>query len=361
MLRSWIIALVIAVLAAGWIASGLLADGEAAQSPPPEAEAPARVLPTVRIAALTAEPMTSELALQGRTLADRRILVRAEVNGVVESVAVARGDTVEPRQRLLQIETGDRAAALAEARALLRQRQVEYNAAARLNEQGFRADTSLAGAQALLDSARAMVERAELALEDTSVEAPFAGVINDRLVEVGDYVSPGDPLYELVDLDPLRIAGQVSERYLGQIERGTLASATLVDGSDVDGMVSFVGTVADPNTRTFRVEMEVSNPDGRVIEGLSAAMMLPIAEVTAHYVTPAIISLNDDGVLGVKTVDDDGIVRFLPAQIVGGDSDGVWLAELPSRFDAIVVGHEFVTEGTRVETRRVELTDGGFN
>lgn len=361
MIRSWLIALLIAVLAAGWIGSGLLADGEAAQDPQAAIETPTRALPTVRVAPLTARTMNNELALQGRTVADRRIMVRAEVSGIIDVIEVDRGDTVAPGELMLQIETGDRAAALAEARALLRQRQVEYNAAARLNEQGFRADTSLAGAQAQLDSARAMVERAQLVLEDTSVEAPFAGVINDRLVEIGDYVSPGDPLYELVDLDPLRIAGQVSERYLGQVTRGALASASLIDGSRVDGVISFVGTVADPNTRTFRVEMAVSNEDGHVIEGLTAEMFLPIAEVTAHYVTPAIISLDDDGVLGVKTVDDQGRVVFLPAQIIGGDSDGVWLTGLPARFDAIVVGHEFVIEGARVETQRVELTDGRLN
>jgi multidrug efflux system membrane fusion protein len=348
MRRSWLIAIGVALATAGWVASGWIDGSEpvsAGPSPAPE-EAP---LARVRTARVSAEPMTSELILQGRTQAERSVVVRAETHGRVEEVLAARGARVEAGDLLVRLAVEEREARVAEKRALVRQREIEFEAARSLNERGYRADTQLAEAQALLDAARAELRLVELDLENLEIRAPFAGVVDDRPVEVGDVLAVGDPVATVVDLDPLRIVGQVAERYLGRIERGATGTVRLVGGAVVEGRVTFVGSVANENTRTFPVELEVPNPDGRVIQGLTAELRLPIAETMAHRLSPAVLTLDDEGRIGVKAVDDDGRVVFHPVQIVGGNADGVWLGGLPPTLDLIVVGQDFVVPGQAVE------------
>ncbi len=348
MRRSWFIAIVVALATAGWVASGWL-DGDDPASAGPAVAPEAPQLARVRTARVSAEPMTSELILQGRTEAERSVVVRSETEGRVEEVLVERGARVEAGDLLVRLAVDERQARVAEQRALVRQRELEYEAARSLNERGYRADTQLAEAQALLDAARAELRLAEIYLERLEIRAPFAGIIDHRHVEVGDYLAIGDPVALVVDLDPLRIVGQVAERHLGRIERGATGTVRLVGDTMVEGTVNFVGSIANESTRTFPVELEVANPDGRVIQGLTAELRLPIAETMAHRLSPAVLTLDDDGRIGVKAVDADNRIVFHPVRIVGGNAGGVWLAGLPETLDLVVVGQDFVVPGQQVE------------
>ncbi len=358
MRRSWIIAALIAVVATAWIMSGQIGESNVTNGQEAtEQAAPERPVPQVRVERRSAEPMVNTLILQGRTLADRKVEVRAETVGLIEEILVERGATVAAGDVLVRISVDDRQARLDEANAMLQQRQIEFDAAAQLNERGYRADTQLAQSRAALDAARADVEVARLALDYLTIRAPFAGRVEDRYVEIGAYMDRGDPVAMIVDLDPLRIAGQVSERYLGQTPLGSQGTARLVDGRVVDGIVSYVGIVAHPLTRTYAVELEIANPDGRVIEGLTAELELPIAEVMAHRVSPAVLSLADNGEVGVKAVDDANRVVFHPVEILGGTEDSIWLGGLPDTLTMIVVGQEFVQPGQIVRPVTVEEID----
>lgn len=350
MKRSWIIAGIIGIAASGWILSGQFGDepvlAETATGPITPAPRP---IPLVRVDRVTAEPMVSTLILQGRTAADRKVETRSETTGLIEEILVERGQWVTAGMPLVRVSTDDRQARLDEAKAMQASQQIEYDAAQQLNERGFRATTQLAQVRAALDAANAQVEIAQIALDNLSIVAPFDGALQDRYVEIGDYVDFGDPIAQIVDLTPMRVIGQVSERYLGQIEIGSIGHARLVDGREVEGVVSFVGTVADEFTRTYAVELEVENPDSRMIEGLTAELTLPIRQVLGHRVSPAVLSLAEDGTIGVKTVNADNQVVFNPVDILGGTDETVWLGGLPAEIDMIVVGQEFVIPGQEVE------------
>lgn len=121
-------------------------------------------------------------------------------------------------------------------------------------------------------------------------------------------------------------------------------------GEEVAGRVRYVARVADPVTRTFRVELEVANPDGHLRDGVTAEVLLPGPPVSAHRVSPALLSLNTAGELGVKIVDAEGRARFRPVQIVEQARNGLWLAGLPEEITLITVGQEFVTDGQPVTT-----------
>lgn len=355
MRSSWIIAAVIAIGSALWIATGQVEELRVNEAPSgPDRSKPIVDQSSVRIATTVAEPWINTLSLQGRTISDRHVTVRAETSGRVEQILVERGTRVAEGQELLRLAVNEREARLTEARALLRQRELEHAAAEQLNERGYRADTAMAEAEAALTAARAAVRVAEIELGHTAVKAPFSGIVDDRWVEIGDYVQKGSDLAELVDLDPLRVRGELSERQCGRVREGAAAQVRFLDGRMVEGRVVYIGTVANSTTRTVPIDVEIANADFGIIEGVTAELILPLSPVMAHRISPAFLSLADDGQLGVKAVDRHNRVVFHPVDILGDTAEGIWLAGLPDILRVITVGHQFVVPGQAVRPVSVD-------
>jgi multidrug efflux system membrane fusion protein len=107
--------------------------------------------------------------------------------------------------------------------------------------------------------------------------------------------------------------------------------------------------VANQQTRTFTVELEIENADGSLPAGVTAEMNLPGSQALAQKISPALLTLDLDGNLGVKIVNDDRLVEFHPVVIAQSDTDGVWVAGLPESATIIVVGQGYVVPGQLVE------------
>jgi multidrug efflux system membrane fusion protein len=348
--KSPLIAAALAVLAGGWIASGQIGTGangaEQASAPSsPKTEAP-RV--AVRVADLVALMRMDSVSITGRTQASRNVEMRAETEGQIVELLIARGDAVQKGDTIARLRLDDRGAKLAEAKAVLRQREIEYAAAQKLHEKGFRSTTEQAASEARLDAARAVVEQMQIDVARTTLQAPFDGIIREGHVELGDFVRVGDVAATIVDLDPVLAVGSVSERQIGGLQKGGTAEVKLVDGSTHSGTIHFIASVADPQTRTYRVELEIANADYRIRDGITAEIRFPLGEARAHLVSPSVLTLNDAGVVGVRTVDENDIVRFKPVEILADETRGVWIGGLPEQVRLIVVGQEFVIEGERV-------------
>jgi len=355
---SHLIAAGIALALAGWLASGQLDRGSRARAPdrPAKAEAEAPPAAAVRVIDSDARPVERELVLNGETAAARVVTLRAETEGRVVALGVERGAPVGEDQVVLTLDRRAREARLREAEAMLASRRLEYEAAKRLGEKGFQAETGVAEARARLRAAEALLDQARIELRHTEIRAPFAGVLHERPVELGDYVGIGDPVARVIDLDPLLVVAHAAERHIGELAVGMPGSARLVGGTTLEGRLRYVAREAHPDTRTFKIELEVPNPGHRHVAGISAELRLTYADVLAHPLPASSLVLNDDGVLGIKAVDDGGTVAFHPARIVRNDADAVWLAGLPERIRVITVGQGFVRAGDRVRAMPVQRT-----
>jgi multidrug efflux system membrane fusion protein len=304
--------------------------------------------PAVRIRHFSATAMVDEVVINGRTEAFRTVQLRAEIRGPVEQVLAERGLPVKAGDPILRIAVNDRQAALAEANAKLAQRQIEFEAARQLGQKGFQSDIKVAEGRAALDAARAAAVKAELDVFKTTVSAPFDGILAEREAEIGSYLDAGNKAATIVDLDPIRLVGQVSERDIGNVRVGARGFARLLSGEEVEGRIAYVASGADPATRTFRVEMTVPNPDLRIRDGLTARIRLPGKPRLAHLVPLSVLTLADDGRVGLKLVDEADHVRFHPVRTLGEAAGGVWLDGLPEHIRVIVAGQEFVTEAQAV-------------
>jgi multidrug efflux system membrane fusion protein len=372
MKRSLLLAAGLALALVLWLASGQpvvqrwFVD---MPSPPAAADAAAsapekRTLPRVRVAASEAEPIAREIVVYGRTEPEREVVVRAETYGRVEEVRVDKGERVEVGDVILRLDAREREAMVEQARALVDQRELEFRAATRLGERGFQAETNVAGAAAALSAARAELRAREVALANTTVTAAFDGLLADRMVEIGDYVDEGDALAQLMQEDPFLATGEIVETDRRRVELGMPVDVELADGQRLRGRLGYIDSVAEEATRTFRIEVTIANPEGRVPAGMSATLRLRFAETTAHRVSASLLSLSEDHRLGVKIVDAEDVVRFVPVDIVRADAEAVWLAGLPARCRLIVVGQGFVHAGERVAATEVAadgaaLAEGG--
>src|SRR5690606_23727898 len=295
-----------------------------------------------------AAPVVREVVVSGRIEPNRIVEVKAETEGRIVALGVERGSSVRAGELIARIDVRDREAAIAEAEKLVEHRRLQHQAAMRLEGQRLIAEVQIAEAAALLATAEAQLERARLDLARTSITAPFDGVLDERNVELGDYVGIGDSIGRVADIDPLIAVGEISEREIGSIEVGMPGRAQLVDGTILEGTVRYVSSVADSATRTFRVEVALPNPERRPA-GTTAEIRLPTKEIEAHFLSPAVLTLDEAGNIGVKTVDASNKVRFFEVAIVRSASDGIWVTGLPSEALVITVGQGFVAVGETVK------------
>ncbi|MBV6632673.1 MAG: efflux RND transporter periplasmic adaptor subunit [Alphaproteobacteria bacterium] len=348
MSRSWLIALTIMILAGLWMASGLM--GSAAVTDGEEATAEVEEkLPRVRVATFEADDAVRQLSIQGRTQADKMVVISAETDGRLNEITVDRGDVIEAGQLLISIDEEDRRDRLAEAKALLAQRQLEFDAANKLNQSGFQSQVRLAQSQAELQAARSEVEQAGIELSRTSVQAPIDGIVLRRMAEVGSFAQRGDDMLEIVDLDPIKVLGSVPEAEVNAIKLGQPAVLEVVGLEPIQGEVSYIAPQAAEQTRTFEIEIQVPNAEGEVRAGLTAAIVLPISGQKTHRLPASILSLDSNGSLGVKGLDDQNRVVFMPVELVDDSPSGIWVAGLQDKVRLITVGQEYVREGQQVE------------
>ncbi len=353
--KSILIALVITVVAALWILSGFNGEEESSTNALEtvgqisEADLKQKDILEVRVQNLTAQMMDDEIEVTGRTQASRQVIIRAETEGQIASLQVDKGDKVKKGQVLARLEVRDRSARVEEAQQILKQREIQFNASKELAEKGFNSRVRLAEKEAELQSARAQVKQAQEELSDIVIRAPFGGIINDQMIEIGDYISKGDELLEIVDLNPIEISGFLTEKQIDSLSEGDIASAVLLNTQVVEGTVTFIAAAADINTRTFKMEMTVPNQDHAIREGLTAKILVPFKEDKAYKISPSILSLADDGTVGVKTVNSNNIVEFRPIKFLKDTPDYLWIGGLPDSIQVITVGQEFVVSGQKVK------------
>jgi multidrug efflux system membrane fusion protein len=338
----------IAIFVVLYLATGLFRAGGLVAGAT-QAQAKTSQMPIVRVARLSAVPHEATITLRGHTEALHQVDVRAEVDGVIASLHFEKGDRVKQGQVLCEIKLNDRGARAAQAGAQMAQANKELEVARELYKEGFRSKTQLAQATAAFEAAKAGASTMNIQLANTRIRAPFAGIVEERYANVGDYLPVGSKCAMVLAPEPFLAVGTVSEDLVSQIAPGNKARVKLVTGETVDGTVRFVAEHADPATRTFRVEVEVPNPAAKLRSGVSADItVVPLRQVPAYKISPGILVLDDTGAVGVRVVQKD-TARFLPVQVISDGPEGMWISGLPMTADIITVGQEFVSNGERVK------------
>lgn len=344
-------------LAASLVLSLAVASGCGGES----ATAPVSA-PPVMASSVEAFRIEDRIEATGQLLARSEAAVAAQVGGQVTRVVRDEGDEIDEGELVIEIDPERRQLEADSARAMLAQADAQAAEAERelgrmekLHAQGVAADakldqvrTALRAARASRESLAAQLGMAERSVRDSSVTAPFVGLVARRYVSEGEFVAPGQKLFELVALDPIEVEFHLAERDSSRVAPGAPVAVRVAPFPDevFDAKVTVISPTIDPTTRTLRVKAVLANSDGRLRPGLFARADLGIA------VREGVPMIPEEAVLQRA----DGAVAF---RLVGGGRVERRRLELGVIRDGRVEVRNGLAVGDRVVVRgQAELVDG---
>ena len=412
MKKSILIATFILLLVVGWIGSGQFSNNVVAQdeetqevsktetsySENSENNESEEFTFSVETKIFTSSLIDQSIELQGQTIHNKKIDVKSETSGKINSIVFSRGDNVSENSEMITISLEDRKEKLLSAEKdlerlskeiilneknrdnLLRQNverielyEIEYASAKQLIDKGLSSksklslasfnlanakadredikikfESTLASLEAQITNVKSVLKNIKLDINKTSIKAPFDGIISEKMVEETEFISVGTPLFSIIDLDPIKIEGYLSEFDVNKVSVGTKAFIEDSNGIKKSGIISFISPSAETSTRTFEITIEADNKDLSYKSGITTKIVIKGSELKAHKIPPSILTLLDDGTVGVKAVDNENMVTFYPTKTIKDTIDGMWVSGLPEKVNLIVSGQEYISIGDTV-------------
>ena len=287
-----------------------------------------------------------KLKFSGFTEASRIVILKSQVEGKISSKFFEKGKAYKAGAQLILIDPEDKIAKLKEMEALLNQRKKEYEVAENLFNKGFRSEVKLSESRTNFEKALALYEKSQVKLNNTKIYVPFDSIVEDSYVELGDYLKKGDPIARVVDLDPIFITINITEKEIDKIKKGQKASIKISD-SLYEGKVNYVSRTSDKLTRNFKVQIELSNKNNNIVSGLSSEIQIGTENDSAFFISSSLISLDNQGILGVKVIIDN-TVSFLPIEVLSDVGNGYWIKLKKNIAEDILIitqGSEYVIDG----------------
>lgn len=347
-------AIVVLAATAGWILTGEFTSvGSAIPEPeaPPAQDKKAAVETPLRTVAVVVPPRAMHartIRVSGTTEANKHTKLAARVGGIVSDLPVDKGSPVREGDLIMRLDAEGKVAAVEMAKAMLAQREAEAKAAERLAKSGNMAKLRLDSAHTALAQARSQLEAADAELARNEVHAPFAGLVDRVPVEKGSAIMQGAEIATVLSLDPILAVGQVSEHDLAELEVGNTAEVKLVNGKSLEGTLRYISREASPQTRTFRVEIAIANPELEIPAGMTAEISLHADKVQSVFLPRSVVTLSETGDLGVRIVTPRNIVDFVPIDLIDDTPQGLVLGGIPDDARIIVAGQDLVKTGDAV-------------
>lgn len=339
-------AIAISLALVAWMAFGAATDDEQYQNP--RNLILDSGLKTVRASQIKHEKIRPTVKLSGRTSANREVHIKAETSAKVMEITVKKGAQVKKNDIILKLDPRDWPARVEQAKANLKQRELEMKSVKDLKKKNLANQSQISRAQTLLANAKADYIQAKRQLDAAIIRAPFAGVVDQQLVEMGDFVTPGMHLASVIDFDPFLIKANIPENESAKVKQGDRVEARLVDGKEVTGKVIFKSTSANPQTRSYAVEIEVDSNESNLSSGMTAEVIVPQPPTDALFISPALLIINENGELGLKAVGKDNKVLFVKVKILEAAQTGIWVYGLNANTKVITAGQGFVDIGEKV-------------
>lgn len=322
------------------------AETQAAQAKP---EQPAVVPRTVAVITPPHVQHARAIRLSGQTEADKRAVLATRAAGIIDELPIEEGKHINSGDLVLMLSAEDKPAMVEMAKQVVKQREAELTASQRLAKTGNLPKLQLDTAISALAQAKSQYEQAQAELDRNRILAPFSGIVDKVSVELGSSVMQGGEVATLLSLDPVLVKGEISERDLAHIKIGDAGEALLVNGETVSGAVRYISRDASPNTRTFRIEVAIPNPDERIPAGMTAEITLRSKPVDSVVLPRSVVTLSNRGDLGIRAVDSSNKVVFFPIDLVDDTPKGLVLGGIPVDAQVIVAGQDLVKEGDIVK------------
>ncbi len=317
------------------------------------AAAPAAAKPQglpVEAAAVTLDTVVDRIVAVGSLVSNESVLVRPEIAGRIARINLTEGGKVEKGRVLFELDSSLHRAEIDQAKANRDLSEKNYERATELLQRGAGTPRSRDEAVASLKVDDAALAYKQTMLDKTLIRAPFDGIVGFRKVSVGDYVSPGQDLINIENIDPIKVEFQIPEFAMPKVAEGQRVEVAV----DAFPQTTFQGTVMaiDPRleaaSRSIVVRARIPNPDGRLKPGLFARVTLETARRTNAVLIPeqAVVPMATDRIV-FRVVDGKAVSTKVK---LGTRQNGqVEIVEgLDSRATVITAGHQKIREGMPV-------------
>ncbi|MCD4747805.1 MAG: efflux RND transporter periplasmic adaptor subunit [Thermoanaerobaculales bacterium] len=304
----------------------------------------------VEVAALESGRIEATLRFSATLEAERDVQVFAEATRRVVNLLVEEGDTVTRDQLLVRLQDEEQRSALAKASSQLAQREREFNRQKSLFDQKLVSEQVFIDAEYQFDQASIALEDAKRELDYTEVRAPISGVVTERSVNLGDFVSVNQSLFRIVDFDSIVARIYVPEQELPRLERRQPArlTADALGGLVFSGDIDRISPVVDPGTGTIKVT--VATPRQK---GLRPGMYVQVELVTAVHDEairiPKKALVYDNDQIFVFRLGEERTVERLPITAALEDTEYMEPTEGLALGDEIVIaGQSGLKDGAKV-------------
>jgi RND family efflux transporter MFP subunit len=324
----------------------LVVIGMISMKPEPPKKERADLDPIVDVIRLEAMTTSFEVRSQGTVLPKTETILSAEVTGTITEISpqFVAGGVFQKDEVLMRIDPTNYLVELKQAEALLKQRQIEFDGASKLREQGYRAESELASAAAALASAQASRVRAERNLERTFIRLPYEGIVRSKETDLGQFVSPGARLGVVFATNYAEVRLPLTDTDLAFVDMPNAAELTATGGvggpavtltatqkgrqSEWQATIVRTEGVVDASSRVTYAVARISDPYRLHSEGQPLPMGTFVAALIEGMTAENIIRVPREIVRGSDElifVGEDNKLRIRKVSVVRSDADFVYL------------------------------------
>ena len=179
--------------------------------------------------------------------------------------------------------------------------------------------------------------------------APFGGILLDGHKIEGELITPGSVVYEIIDLSKIKVIGYINENEINGITADNAVEVKILN-KKISGVIDYISPIADYNTKTFEIIVVFDNSDLQVRDGVSAELIIYKDKIKVHKISPSVLSLGENGDIGIKVLNKDNEVIFKEIEIIEDTSDYMLISGLDDEENIITIGQQYVSSGDKVET-----------
>ncbi|WPX96569.1 efflux RND transporter periplasmic adaptor subunit [Candidatus Bandiella euplotis] len=288
------------------------------------------------------------LSFTGITKAEEHVILTSELNGKVVSILAKNGSFLKRGSEIVQLDQKNYLQSYNAAKEDLANKEILYQSALKLKQQGLGSNASLADSKAKLYDAKANMKQAKINLDNSIIKAPYDGVIDEINAKVGGYLTAGSPVGKFLSNKIIKIKFSVPNSQFDDVKRSTGVSL-VIDGKEVNiKKLSSLSCSANDVTKTYAAEVLTDNTELGLKSGQIVRVVVNAGSFLAHKVNQSTINIDVSGNVGVKILNKEKVVEFVPVEIIGEDSDGFWVINLPESVKIITLGHQYLQAGEKL-------------
>lgn len=297
------------------------------------------------------------LEVHSVTNASDKVSIKSEINAKVSSIIAKSGAFLTAGDSILELEFYAKKEAFEHAKALEKQKFIDFEAESELNSKKYGSKSDLYRSIADLRDAQKTLQETIVDMNYSLVVAPYDGIVDKIFPSKGDTISANDTIITtIVNPQTYNVISYVSEKNISKIAKGEPVEIWLADGRTLYGDISFVGFLANETTRTYRVDTKISfdqTKDKYIPMGMSAIVKLPTEEVSAYKIPTYSLIINEAGKIGVNTVNKDSLVQFIEVNLLEENGENFWISfknssEMLDQVTIISRGAYFVMDGDKI-------------